>query len=157
MRGICDEPEWHSLAEAWTGENALFKLFTAIKPEDVPFGQDCMGDQFILREGIVHHLFSESGELKSTGLTFEQFYEQMRADPVEFLHLEPLLQMENEGEELRPGELISAFPPFVCLESGKKVVLHPTPMLDRIQWLAKFARQIENLPDGAKLEIGFTE
>ena len=39
MRGICDEPEWHSLAEAWIGENALFKLFAAIEPDDVPFGQ----------------------------------------------------------------------------------------------------------------------
>jgi hypothetical protein len=44
VRRACLQPPWHSLRVAWEGEFALHSLYPAIRPEDVAFGQDCMGD-----------------------------------------------------------------------------------------------------------------
>jgi len=157
LRGICDSPPWHSLAAVWTGDYALHRLFPVIRETDVPFAQDCMGDQFILRDGIVHHLAAESGELSSDGTSLEQFIERMQAAPMEFLVLQPLLQFEIEGGSLQPGQSLGAYPPFVTLESGKRVSLSPIPMLERIAFLAEFARQIADVPDGGQIEIRITK
>ncbi len=63
LRGICDEPAWHSLFAAWRGEGALHRVFSALLESDVPFAEDCMGDQFVLRDSVVRRLAAETGRL----------------------------------------------------------------------------------------------
>src|SRR4051812_2832298 len=53
VRGACHRPAWHSLRNAWVGEDAFHRLYDGVQTEDVPFAEDCMGDQFLLREGRV--------------------------------------------------------------------------------------------------------
>ena len=76
-------------------------------------------------------------------------------DPVEFLLLQPLLQYQDEGGTLKPGELLSVYPPFCTEESANGVSIEATPMLDRIRFLADFAMQIADVPNGGKVEIIF--
>src|SRR6266446_5473413 len=45
---------------------ALHRLFPALNPFDLPFGQDCTGDRFILRDGVVHRLSGEAGGRTNT-------------------------------------------------------------------------------------------
>lgn len=156
VRGVCDAPDWHSLAQVQSGEYALHRLFTAVCPTDVPFAQDCLGDQFLLRDGVVHRLSGESGELTSLEIDFDEFFAQAERSPVEFLMLHPLLQFENEGGQLRPEQSLMAYPPFIAAESGQDVSLSAVPKLERIAFLADIARQIAGLPDGAKIVIEFT-
>jgi hypothetical protein len=59
VRGVSAEPSWHSLSDAWRGEKALHRLFPSIAPADVPFAQDALGNQFVLREDRVWRLESE--------------------------------------------------------------------------------------------------
>jgi hypothetical protein len=49
VRGICAAPAWHSLVRFWSGDDALLRIYTSIHPDDVPFGEDALGDQFFLR------------------------------------------------------------------------------------------------------------
>src|SRR5437870_4372069 len=65
LRGVCADPVWHSLAEAWLDENSLHRLFPSVRASDIPFGEDCMGDQFLLRESMVYRLSAESGDAES--------------------------------------------------------------------------------------------
>lgn len=153
LRGICETPQWHSLAEVWSGKHALHMLFPAMKKSDIPFGQDCLGDQFLLRDRIVWKLCGESGEAESMNLGLSDFLRCAAANPVGFLHLEPLVQFQLEGGDLKPGELLSAYPPFITVESGKGVSLAALPTLERISFLAHFARQIADVPDGGSIEI----
>lgn len=153
VRGICVEPAWHSLALVTSGECALHRLFPAIQVTDIPFGQECLGDQFILREGVVHRLCAESGKLESTQLSFGEFLDHAAASPVEFLQLQPMLQFECEGGCLEPGQLLSAFPPFITQESGRGVSLRAIPTLERIRFLADLARQLRDVPDGGHVEV----
>ncbi len=142
IRGAVLSPEWHSLRKVWLGDFPLYKLFPAIKESDVPFAQDCLGDQFILRDDIVHKLDAEIGEIENLEMNLETFLNKAQQNPVEFLSLEPLLQFMAEGRKLEKGQLLSVYPPFIAKESANGVSLKAISMFDRIGFLADFASQI---------------
>src|SRR5262249_50069797 len=106
-RGACREPAWHSLRDAWFGEAAFHRLYPGVQAEDIPFAEDCMGDQFLLRGGQVWRLAGETGEIASMGVSLGEFLHSTQADPVEHLSLHPLLQFQEEGGTLEPGHLLS--------------------------------------------------
>lgn len=145
VRGAVLSPEWHSLRKVWLGDFALHKLFPAIEEIDVPFAQDCLGDQFVLRAGIVHKLDAEIGEVESLRMDLETFLNRATENPVEFLSLQPLLQFTGEGGNLKPGQLLSVYPPLITKESANGVSLRSVSMFDRIGFLADFARQVANI------------
>ena len=149
VRGACQEPEWHSLRVAWDGPRAFHRLYSAVLPTDLPFAQDALGDQFLLRGGVVHRLEGETGEVKSLGVGLADFDAAVRADPVEYLALQPLERFRGEGGLLEPGQLLNAYPPFCVAESGTGVSLRAIPAQERISFLASFAAQIHDLPPGA--------
>ena len=153
VRGAVLVPEWHSLRKVWLGDFALHKLFPAISESDVPFAQDCLGDQFLLRGGVVHKLDAEVGEVESLGMDLDTFLNRAQDDPIEFLSLQPLLQFMSEGGKLKPGQLLSVYPPFITKESANGVSLRATSMFDRLGFLADFARQISGVSEGRKIEI----
>ena len=135
------------------GELALYRGYRAIKETDVPFAQDCVADQFILRDGIVHKLYSETGDLQSLDLKLPGFFAAIDADPVAFLEMHPLLQFEREGGSLKPGEVIHVYPPFCTKESGNGVSLRAMPVEEALVYLPAFARQISALRDGEEFQI----
>jgi hypothetical protein len=153
VRGAVLSPEWHSLRKVWFGDLALHELFHAITETDVPFAQDCLGDQFVLRSNLVYKLDAETGSLESLGMDLEAFLDFARENPVEFLSLQPLQQFQLEGGELKPGQLLSVYPPFIFEESAKSVSLRAISMFDRIGFLADFASQVVGLPKGTKVRI----
>lgn len=157
LRGVCDNPAWHSLAEAWIGENSLHRLFPSVRKSDIPFGEDCMGDQFLLRESVVYRLSGESGDCESLGLSWQQFFERLTADPFEFLRLQPLVQFQRHGGRLEPGQLLSAYPPFISEESRDGISLSAVPAAERILFLADFARQFASIADGEQCRITVSE
>ena len=157
LRGVCDVPVWHSLAEAWLGENSLHRLFPSVRDSDVPFGEDCMGDQFLLRESVVYRLSAESGDCVSLEMSWQQFLERLTADPIDFLHLHPLLQFQRDGGSLEPGQLLASYPPFVCEESRDGVSLSAVPATERLCFLADFARQFAGIADGEQCRITVSE
>ena len=69
VRGACRQPSWHSLRDAWVGVHAFHSLYPTVHPEDVPFTEDCLGDQFLLRDERVHRLAAETGELQALNLS----------------------------------------------------------------------------------------
>ena len=156
IRGAVLSPEWHSLRKVWFGDLSLHTLFPAVTETDVPFAQDCLGDQFLLRESVVHKLDAEVGEVESLRMDLESFLSRSQQNPVEFLSLQPLVQFLKEGGELKPGQLLSVYPPFVTRESANGVSLRAVSMFDRIGFLADFARQIAGIPSDAKLKIKVT-
>lgn len=155
IRGAVLSPDWHSLRKVWGGELALYHLFPAVKKSDIPFAQDCLGDQFFLRKGVVHKLTAEIGEMKSLNMDLNTFINRSMEDPVDFLILRPLLQYQEEGGTLKPGELLSVYPPYCTDQSANGVSIEAIPMLDRIRFLAYFAEQIADVPDGCSIEIVF--
>lgn len=136
------------LRKIWFGDVALYKLFPALKETDVPFAQDCLGDQFVLRDGIVYKLEAEAGEINGFGVDLQTFLQQAQANPVEYLSLEPLLQFMSEGGRLQLGQLLSVYPPFITKESANGISLKAISMFDRIGFLADFARQTASLSKG---------
>ncbi len=158
LRGACVGPEWHSLRKVWEGELALSSLYPVIRPEDVPFAEDCMGDQFVLRDGVIHQLAAETGQLSSLEVGLFDFLDKAQKSPIEYLSLHPLIQFQREqGRFISPGELLDANPFFCMAESGAGVQLKAVPALERLSFLAHVAGQISKLPDGAKIQFKFVD
>ncbi len=150
VRGACLKPEWHSLRNAWHGDNAFHRLYDAVTPNDIPFGQDCVGDQFLLRDSRVVRLLAETGEVEGVALDMQDFFTRVEADPEEFLNSAP-------DHKLEPGQLLHAYPPFCVEPSEKGYSLRPCPAHEVIMFHADFARQIAQVPDGGEIEIEVVE
>ncbi len=157
MRGACLAPAWHSLRDAWLGENAFHRLYPEVKPDDIPFAEDCLGDQFLLRAGDVWQLYCETGEVEALEVNFKQFMEEVVDDPGEHLGLHPLLQFQREGGHLQPGQLLSALPPFCTEEAEDGVTVSAVTTAERRRFLAEFAAKMRDLPDGGQVDVEVRE
>jgi hypothetical protein len=153
LRGACSAPPWHSLRVVWFGEYALSTLFPVVRRDDIPFGQDALGNQFLLRDGVVHQLWAETGDLESMAVDLATFDRNVRDDPIGYLSLDPLEQYRASGHALEPGQLLHAWPPYCAQESSAGVSLRPVPALAHISWLASFAQQLRDVPDGSRIRI----
>ena len=152
VRGACLDPAWHSLREAMHGERAFHRLYPdIIDPTDVPFAQDCGGDQFVLRGGEVHQLAAEVGELDPLDMTLREFLDHVQENPVESLCMHPLLQFMRDGGKIAPGRLLLVYPPFCTGQSGGSASLKAVDAGAVIAYHADLAKQIQNLGDGEDL------
>ena len=142
VRGLCAEPAWHSLLVAMQGHTAIHELFVSVRPTDIPFGEDCVGDQFILREGGVFILDGEQDRLQSTGLSLDAFFAEAARDPVNFLAMDPLLRLRREGRDLDAGTLVNVHPPFVFDYRGERTV-KAVPAPDRLSFLSALAHRVQ--------------
>lgn len=157
VRGACINPTWHSLRYWWLGAGALHALFPLVEPSDIPFAEDALGDQYLLRGGLVYRLSAELGELRSLGVDLRAFDLAVRKDPVGYLSLEPLEEFRSQGGTLEPGQLLSVYPPFATKEAATGVSYKAVPTADRIRFLAEFARQVANVKDGGQIALRFRE
>ena len=76
IRGCVSEPSWISLREVWIGSLSLKETYNCLTDTDIPLAQDPFGDQFILRDGNVHRLNSEYGDLENLELDFNDCLEK---------------------------------------------------------------------------------
>jgi hypothetical protein len=123
----------------------LHKLYGSMQPDDVPFAQDIFGDQFILRDEVVMRLFAESGEVEKMAEDLDEFLAAVNIDLEAYLNVQP--------GQLEPGQLLLAYPPFCFEEAGAKIEFSPLPASEVIQFHAKVAAQLKDVPEGAKIEF----
>ena len=153
VRGACKSPKWHSLRHVWIGGFALYKRYTTLLKSDIPFAQDCVGNQFILRDGEVYRLDTEVGRLETMEVGLKEYLKRTQKNSVEYLSLYPLVRYQMEGKELKPGQLLNVYPPYCVEESSEGVSIRAIAMFDRLGFLADFSRKIAELPEGAEIEI----
>ena len=156
VRGACLAPAWHSLRGAWRGAQRIAARYPGVRATDIPFAEDAVGDQFLLREGAVYRLSGETGEVEGLGVALTEFFALVQRDAIAYLGLQPLIQFEREGCRLEPGQLLSAYPPFCTAESERGVSLRAVDHAERIGFLADLAAQIRDLPPGAKVQFKTT-
>jgi hypothetical protein len=153
VRGFVDDPEWHSFSRYHSGEMALSNLFQQVKKYDVPFGQDFLGNQFLLRDSEVFKLRADTGEVNSLRVDLAQFFEAAKEDPVSYLSLELLALFHEQFGALEPGQLIHTMPPLCLKRADKKLAMKAVAADNVIAFLANFARQINETPEGTEINL----
>src|SRR3954462_7466996 len=146
FRGACLKPDWHSLRAAWRGANAFHVLYEEVRPSDIPFAQDQLGDQFLLRDGAVLRLRAETGEVEPLAESLEDFLSKISSDIEGFLNV-------GLQHVIEPGQILQAYPPFCAQESAEGVSLRPLPAAETILFHADLAKQIREVPDGGTIEF----
>lgn len=155
VRGVCQIPEWHSLHHACESSAAFHRHYRSVKKTDIPFAQSALGDQYFIRNDVVHQLDAECDEIESFDMDLKAFLEEVQSDPIGVLNLEPLEEFWGHGGVLEPGQLLSVMPPFILAQTDAKQSYRAISALDRLRFLADFAKQIRDLPDGANISIRF--
>ncbi len=153
VRGACSSPNWHALSTVWSGELSLYKLFSKIEISDIPFGEDCLGDQYFIRNEVVCRLSGETGKIESLDTGLLSFIENIQKDPIEILGLQPLILFEKKGKKLIPGQLLNAYPPFCTKESRSGVSITAVPFDEQIKYLSQLSSFLGNIPDGEIFKI----
>jgi hypothetical protein len=146
VRGASLTPEWHSIRIAWHGPNSFCILYPDVRSSDIPFAQNQVGDQFLIREGKILQLFAETGEIEPVAVSLQEFFSRVSQDIEGFLNV-------GLSHRMNPGQLIQAFPPFCFEESGANASLASLPASAVILFHADLARQIRNVPDGAQVQV----
>ncbi len=153
FRGACREPLWHSLRAAMEGPLAFHKLYEEIDETDIPFAEDCSGDQFLIRGGEVHQLAAEVGEIDPLEMGLTEFLEYAERDPVDALCMHPLEQFQRNGERMSPGQLLLAYPPFCTGKSGASASLRAVSAAEVISYHAQLARQLVDMEGGEEFSF----
>jgi hypothetical protein len=157
VRGACQNLAWHSLRYSWESPDAFYCNYRTVKKSDVPFAQSALGDQYFIRDNDVYRLDTECDEIESLDMDFKTFLEEVQSDPIGALNLEPLKEFWDQGGALEPGHLLSVMPPFVLAQPDTKYSYRAISALDRLRFLADFAKQIRDLPDGASISFNVEE
>lgn len=100
----------------------------------------------------MYRLAAETGELESLEMDLETWDAAHRADPDEFLSLEPLIAFRQSGEGLTPGMLLQVYPPFCTDYEGERSYAQ-VPAQESRGYLSSLARQIQKLPPGAQFRM----
>ncbi|GAA4380289.1 SMI1/KNR4 family protein [Hymenobacter koreensis] len=153
FRGCCHEPKWHSLREVWTGDTAFCKIYPKVKASDIPFAQDSLGNQFLLRKGVVWFLDSETGEVANLNVPFQVFLIGIERQPDQALDLSAVATFRQLGTYLQPGELLAIFPPTCIQTDGQNVKISRMSVESRLYSLADLYRQIRRLKPGQKITV----
>jgi hypothetical protein len=153
IRGCANDPDWHSLRRVWIGDDRLSALYPAVHADDVPFAQDCFGNQFLLRSNSIFRLDGETGDIENLEIGWQEFFKGAIADPTKVLSLQLFERFKIDGGSLDPGQLLSVYPPLCTKETANGVSMKATPMFERIKFLADFAAQIASAPDGSKIRF----
>ena len=150
----CSEtPDWNSIRYYWTSERALYKTYDLLTKEDIPFGLDCVGDHFILRDNQVLRLSGETGDLENLEVSFNDFLKFSNDNPDEFLMLGPLKQFEDDGQNLTPGQLLSVYPFFCMKESANGISVSNVPTNERVEFLKSLYLQLKDVKPGQQIQI----
>ncbi len=144
VRGIKSNHLQLSLNRYWYGDLALFKMYPKLNSMDIPFAQDCFGDQFFERKGVVFQLFAETGEIESIDKSPEEFLAWSSIDPIERLNLPSDLNLSD-------GKLLLAYPPF-CTAEGNKSSIKEIDNDEVINFHADFSKQISLNNIGDKIK-----
>lgn len=155
VRGACSGPEWHSLRRAWKGPTSISDLYPVVGRSWVPFAEDCVGDQFLLRDKEVLRLSAETGEVNEMGLSLWGFLRSANADPMGFLGMEPLLQLQKDLGAMPEGHLVHAYPPFCSKEAGQGVSLKAVPAWELHILHSEFAKVLPK--DGGKVRVEISD
>ncbi len=139
IRACTNSDHWNSLGRYWTGERALSRCYPNLLTSDIPFGQDCVGDQFFIREDGVWLLSTETGEVIDMEATLFEFFENCIEDPVEYLAMEPLVHHLDMEGTLSPGMLVHVVP-GLSLDVPDDTSYHIDSLTvdERLDWLIKF-------------------
>ena len=155
VRGIYEEPVWHALSTVTEGPRALHAHYRSVRPGDIPFGAECLGDQFMLRDGEVYRLYAETDQIEALSMGLGTFLDGLASEAI--FELPDFLYDWYVQGRLTADKAVHVYPPFAAANPGSGYSFAPVPRLELLDYHAELSKQIRDLPEGARVRIKVTE
>ncbi len=158
VRGAVLQPPWHSLRQAWRDpKQSIGVLYRLPLDAGLPFAQDAVGNQFLLREGVVWRLAAETADLASMGTPLVDFLVSAGRDPQQVIGTTILMRFQSDGNRLTPGHLLRVRPSLRSDPRGEGGRIDAQPCADLIRIQAKAAREYRGGSDRVRIHLDVEE
>ena len=131
----------------------MHRLYPSVRRSDVPFAQDCFGDQFLFRDLQIWQLDAETGEVRNLELTMKELFAALATRPVEFLGLQPLVSFQTQGHTLAPDQGLLCWPPLATREAENGLTVQALPKFQQLTFLSDVAQQLAQAKPGETLRF----
>jgi hypothetical protein len=139
---------WFSTTEP---EYPFSEFQPGVKAE--PFAYDVFADVFVVLENGIGRVATETGALDETWASLDAWAEEVIANPEEILGEELLQNWSARFGQLQPGYRLTPKMPFIFGGTYELDNIVAMPIGDILQFRAEIARQVKDLPDGARVLI----
>ncbi len=155
VRGFCRAPAWHALSTVTEGPRALHAHYRSVQPGDLPFGEESLGDQFLLRDGEVHRLYTETDQIEALSIGLGTFLGGLASEAI-FELPDFLYDWYSQGR-LTADKAVQVYPPFAAAKPESGYSFAPVPRLELLDYHIELSKQIRDLPEGTRFRIDVTE
>ncbi len=142
IRGACHDPLWHSLHWAWMSRESFHLFYRNLSATDIPIAEDCTGNQFLIRGRKMIKLRADTGEIYDLELSFQEFLEAAQMASPDFLTMGPLIQFQNEGGIMLPGQLLNVDPPMGSAEASNGITIKAVPAEEQYVYLRNWSKRV---------------
>lgn len=148
--GVMDLKHWngHSLWRGAYGDLAEGCLF---------FAEDIFGGQFCLKDNAVHAFDPETGALEALGGTIDDWATRMLAEHDVLCGSSLAQRWQETHGPIAPGKRLAPKIPFVAGGEFALSNVYEADPVEALRFRAHLARQIRDLPEGAKIRFEVTD
>jgi len=141
----------------WSMEQTWKHEYDGLADDMLCFAEDIFGDQFCLRGGEICRFDAETGEVKPIADSLERWAKCV-LDDYELLTGYPLAhEWQSRNGPLPAGKRLMPKIPFVLGGRFELANLSPIDAVSGMRSRGNLARQIRDLPDGARVELRVIE
>jgi hypothetical protein len=121
------------------------------------FAEDVFGNQFAFEGDRVVYFDVENGRATPFANSFSEWLSIILEDPADTLQLMLYKNWLKKGERLEPSEHLCPTYPFIVKAEPPLHELHRVNSIEDMRYKGRFALQIKDVPDGAKIKIKVTD
>ncbi len=157
---VCAEPEARNVIE-WNRPETWKFEYKELLPEKLwCFAEDVFGHQFCFGENGVYWLDPETGGLEYQGETFSE-WRKFIAPSIDYFTGESLAKAWHEAHDsddpLTPDKVLMPLTLFMAGGKFEITNVFPLDAIEAMRVRGNIAYQIKDVPDGASIQIKFTE
>jgi len=153
---LADSPSDGDLA-GWNRKELWKSEYGDLMSSALFFAEDLFGGQFGIRDGEICSFEPETGEFEVLAPDLEGWAEQILREHEVLAGTELAREWQEANGALPPGKRLAPKVPFVAGGEFEVKNLYAAEPVQTMRFRANLARQIKDLPEGAKIQFKVTD
>jgi hypothetical protein len=146
----------YSLAQ-WNSPDLWRNHYAGLADDCLFFAEDLFGGQFCIKGDAIYSFDPETGNMEAMSNSFESWAQEILSDYNVWTGYPLAFEWQRSFERLTHKQRLMPKTPFVCGGQFELDNLSPVNVIAGMRSRANLARQIVDLPEGAKIQFNIVE